>query len=61
MKNWSIKLKLGLGFAVTLLITVILSVVGISNANTINNMLNSMYENNLVPVADVANTNMQAI
>ena len=43
------------------LLTLMVGVVGLMQASRINDMLNSMYDNNLVPVADVANANMQAI
>ena len=54
-------MKLGFGFAATILITLILALLGMSNADKINGMLNSMYDNNLIPIKDVANANMQAI
>ncbi|QLG88640.1 methyl-accepting chemotaxis protein [Chitinibacter bivalviorum] len=34
---------------------------GIAATSQVNDMLNSMYDNNLVPIKDVANANMQAI
>jgi methyl-accepting chemotaxis protein len=61
MKSLTVKMKLGLGFASVILITLVIAVVGLSSANNINSMLNDMYTNNLVPIKDVANANMQAI
>ncbi|HEX5339184.1 MAG TPA: MCP four helix bundle domain-containing protein [Gallionella sp.] len=61
MKNLTVAMKLGMGFAATIVITLIIALVGMSNANSINKMLNSMYDNNLIPIKDVANANMQAI
>lgn len=49
------------GFLVTALVTLLVGIVGISNMGTINTMLNNLYDNNLVPIEDVANANMQAI
>lgn len=49
------------GFLVTALVTLLVGIVGISNTGTINAMLIDMFENNLVPIKDVANANMQAI
>jgi hypothetical protein len=43
------------------LLTLLVGVIGLTQASRINDMLNSMYETNLVPTADVANANMQAI
>ena len=43
------------------LLTLLVGVIGLTQAMRINDMLNSMYETNLVPTADVANANMQAI
>jgi methyl-accepting chemotaxis protein len=46
-----------LGAAITLAV----GLFGLSRMSQVNDMLNSMYENNLVPIEDVANANMQAI
>jgi len=43
------------------LLTLLVGVIGLTQAMRINDMLNSMYATNLVPTADVANANMQAI
>ncbi|MGF6708754.1 methyl-accepting chemotaxis protein [Pseudomonas frederiksbergensis] len=61
MKSLSVAMKLGLGFVSVILITLIIALVGLSGGNTINTMLNDMYANNLTPIKDVANANMQAI
>ncbi|HSI56231.1 MAG TPA: methyl-accepting chemotaxis protein, partial [Ideonella sp.] len=42
-------------------ITAAVGLFGLTRMSEINNMLNSMYDTNLVPIADVANANMQAI
>jgi methyl-accepting chemotaxis protein len=39
----------------------LLAAPGLMQGSKINDMLNSMYDYNLVPIADVANANMQAI
>ncbi|MFJ5235637.1 methyl-accepting chemotaxis protein [Pseudomonas neuropathica] len=61
MKSVSVAMKLGLGFASVIFITLIIALVGLVGGNNINTMLNEMYANNLVPIKDVANANMQAI
>ncbi|MFW9265624.1 methyl-accepting chemotaxis protein [Pseudomonas sp. NR3] len=61
MKSVSVATKLGLGFASVISITLIIALVGLAGGNNINTMLNEMYANNLVPIKDVANANMQAI
>ncbi len=61
MKSVSVATKLGLGFASVISITLIIALVGLVGGNNINTMLNEMYANNLVPIKDVANANMQAI
>jgi methyl-accepting chemotaxis protein len=43
------------------LLTLLVGIVGLTQSSKINDMLNSMYDNNLVPIADIANANMQAI
>ncbi|MDI1258599.1 methyl-accepting chemotaxis protein [Aquabacterium sp.] len=43
------------------LLTLAVGVVGLTQSSRINGMLNSMYDENLVPVADIANANMEAI
>jgi methyl-accepting chemotaxis protein/methyl-accepting chemotaxis protein-1 (serine sensor receptor) len=43
------------------LLTLAVGIVGLTQSSRINNMLNDMYAENLVPVADIANANMQAI
>ncbi|MBA4108273.1 MAG: hypothetical protein C0487_01570 [Leptothrix sp. (in: Bacteria)] len=43
------------------LLTLAVGIVGLTQSSRINDMLNGMYDNNLVPVADIANANMQAI
>ena len=60
-KNLNLSRKFISGFLVTAFFTLVVGILGISNAGSINDMLNSMYENNLVPIKDVANANMQAI
>ena len=60
-RNVTIKVRL---LAAFFLLAVLMSFQGWYGARQIaivNNMLNSMYENNLVPIASVANANMQAI
>lgn len=43
------------------LLTLGVGVFGLSQTSKVNDMLNRMYDTNLVPIADVANANMQAI
>ncbi|TWC18480.1 MULTISPECIES: methyl-accepting chemotaxis protein [unclassified Pseudomonas] len=61
MKSVFVATKLGLGFASVILITLIIALVGLAGGNNINTMLNEMYANNLTPIKDVANANMQAV
>ena len=61
LKNMRVATKLFWGFFLSILITLAIALNGISSSNTINNMLNSMYDNNLVPITDVSNANMQAV
>ncbi|MGH6646773.1 methyl-accepting chemotaxis protein [Aquabacterium sp.] len=43
------------------LLTLAIGLVGLTQSSRINDMVNSMYDENLVPVADIANANMEAI
>jgi len=43
------------------LLTLVVGVFGVTRTAEVNDMLNAMYDDNLVPVADIANANMQAI
>nr|WP_288913975.1 methyl-accepting chemotaxis protein [uncultured Pseudomonas sp.] len=61
MKSLTVAMKLGLGFASVIVITLIIALVGLSGSNTINTMLNDIYTNNLTPIKDVANANIQAV
>ncbi len=53
--------KLISGFLATSLITLLVGVTGISNIGTLNATIEDLYDNNLLPIKDVANANMQAI
>ncbi|NOH01716.1 MAG: HAMP domain-containing protein [Chloroflexi bacterium] len=57
----NIRNKLLLAFAAVLALTAIVGAVGVNAANTINNMLNSMYLNNLEPIRQVAVANQYLI
>ena len=59
----AISIKLRLSLLLVALLTTMFGM-GLSqkqSSTTINDMLNSMYLNQLVPITDVANANMQAI
>ena len=43
------------------LLTTVVGIVGLTQTARINELVSSMHDNNLVPVADIANANMQAI
>jgi methyl-accepting chemotaxis protein len=60
-KNLNLSRKFISGFLVTAFFTLVVGILGISSAGTINGMLNSMYENNLVRIKDVTNAEMQAV
>jgi len=60
-KNVRLGTKLIAGFIVVILFSVIISIVGIYGTSKINLMLDNMYDNNLVPISDLANANMQGI
>ena len=60
-RNFTIKLRLFAAFILLALILAGQGYYGVSKTSQVNDMLNSMYETNLVPTADVANANMQAI
>ena len=61
IKNLKIRTRLLGAFLITALITLLIGLLGLTKSTQINDMLNSMYDNNLVPIADVANANMQVI
>ncbi len=60
-KHMNLSRKFISGFLVTAFFTLVVGVLGISNAGSVNGMLNNLYENNLIPIKDVANANMQSI
>ena len=63
--NWfndlRIRTKMIGGFFIVIVLTLIVGITGIRSSAQINDMLNNMYDNNLVPIAYIANANMQAI
>lgn len=61
MKNMKIGTKLGLGFAIAILFSLILGVQGMSNTSKLNNMINDMFDNNLMPISDISNANIYAL
>jgi methyl-accepting chemotaxis protein len=60
-KNMKLGTKMILGFLGVLLLTAIIGTMGTLRLGTVNRMLNVMYNDNLVPIEEVANANMQAI
>ncbi len=60
-KNVKIWIKLTTLVAVLALGSISVGLIGISNTSTVNDMLNDLYDNRLVPILDISNANMQAI
>ena len=60
-KNLKLAKKLALGFALVAVITVLTALQGMHSSNKLGDMMGAMYDNNLVPIKDIANANMQAI
>ncbi|RFP09236.1 methyl-accepting chemotaxis protein [Duganella sp. BJB488] len=60
-KNLKLAKKLALGFGLIALITVLTALQGMHSTTTLSDLLTDMYDNNLVPIKDIANANMQAI
>ncbi|MGG5826191.1 methyl-accepting chemotaxis protein [Aeromonas salmonicida] len=61
LRQISIKTRLIVSFLLLNLILIGMGLYGKQNTATVNDMLNSMYLNNLTPITDIANANMQAI
>ncbi|HYH03480.1 MAG TPA: methyl-accepting chemotaxis protein, partial [Bacillota bacterium] len=59
--NLKIAAKLLISFILVSLLASVVGIMGIINMGKVNSMLNNMYDNNLVPIIDIANANMQAI
>ncbi|MDA8428756.1 MAG: MCP four helix bundle domain-containing protein [Geobacteraceae bacterium] len=59
--NLKISTKLLSGFLLVTLIAAALGVLGMSNISKLHTMLGEVYSDNLVPITDIANANMQAI
>src|ERR1035437_3873286 len=59
--NLKISTKLLSGFLLVTLIAGALGVLGMTNIGKLNTMLGEVYNDNLVPITDIANANMQAI
>lgn len=57
----SIKMRLMLAFLLVNLILIGVGFYGKQNTSTVNDMLNDMYLNMLIPIKDLSNANMQAI
>jgi len=60
LKNQKLSVKLFFGFTVVTLLGVVVSAVGIFNLHRLNQMLDSLYTDALMPVVHVANANLQA-
>ncbi|MFZ1830464.1 MAG: MCP four helix bundle domain-containing protein, partial [Candidatus Competibacteraceae bacterium] len=61
LKSMKLSTKLISLFSVIALIMAAIGLIGMRGQNTINNMLESMYNDDLVPIVDIANANIQAI
>ncbi|MCX7205905.1 MAG: methyl-accepting chemotaxis protein [Proteobacteria bacterium] len=61
LSNLKYSVKLGIILALAIVSMTIISWRGVAATDHVNQMLNSMYDNNLVPIQDIANVNMQAI
>ncbi|WP_426162419.1 methyl-accepting chemotaxis protein [Pseudoduganella sp. R-34] len=60
-KNMRLAHKLALGFGLTIVVAVVVAGQGLHSTGRMNDLLKGIYENNLMPIKDVANANMQAI
>ena len=61
IRQFSIKVRLIISFLLVNLILIGVGIYGKQNTAVVNDMLNEMYLNNLTPIKDLANANMQAI
>ncbi|MGL6003187.1 MCP four helix bundle domain-containing protein, partial [Aeromonas sobria] len=61
IRQFSIKVRLIISFLLVNLILIGVGIYGKQNTAVVNDILNSMYLNNLTPIKDIANANMQAI
>ncbi|WP_241658077.1 MCP four helix bundle domain-containing protein [Aeromonas sobria] len=61
IRQFSIKVRLIISFLLVNLILIGVGLYGKQNTGVLNDMLNEMYINNLTPIKDLANANMQAI
>jgi methyl-accepting chemotaxis protein len=61
IRQFSIKVRLIISFLLVNLILIGVGLYGKQNTGVLNDMLNEMYINNLTPIMDLANANMQAI
>ena len=59
--NLRIRTRLIGAFAIVALITVLISLLGMSSTRALSDMLSDMYDNQLTPIKDIANANMAAI
>jgi methyl-accepting chemotaxis protein len=61
LKQLKISAKLTLGFALVAAIVVIVGVIGMADVAKVNDMLNTMYDDNLIPITMVAKANVRAL
>jgi methyl-accepting chemotaxis protein len=61
LENTKLNTRMVLLALVGAVITLLIGLFGMTRTDQVNTMLNNMYLNNLVPVADIGNANMQAI
>ncbi|MGL4605709.1 MAG: MCP four helix bundle domain-containing protein, partial [Iodobacter sp.] len=61
LNNFSIASRLITGFLLCALLTLILGILGYQSAASMQDLSRDMHDNQLVPVMDIANANMQAI
>ena len=61
LNHLRIRTRLLGAFSITVLITLLIGLLGMSSTANQASSMSSMYDNQLVPIADVSNANMQAI
>ncbi len=59
--NLKVRTKLLSGFILVTIVAGAIGLLGMIDIGKVNNMLNDMYNNNLVPIEDIANANSEAI
>ncbi|MEJ2792204.1 MCP four helix bundle domain-containing protein [Iodobacter sp. LRB] len=59
--SWQVRSKLILSFLIVLLMLFLVALLGYSSTSKTNDLVGNMHANQLTPIKDLANANMQAI